>query len=109
MAVLGGRGVTHLDIQGAGAPSNHVLDELDVLWCAVRPSALAAVQGSYLRLIDSYITQLKPQGPSRICNEGKEEEKKSAGGWSAMHRGTSRTRKRPPPQDPPRTLGIGPR
>jgi len=30
--------------------------------------------GSYLRLIDSYITQLKAQGPSRTCNESNEEE-----------------------------------
>ena len=30
----------------------------------------------YLRLIDSCITQLKAQGPSRTCNESKEEEKK---------------------------------
>ena len=30
--------------------------------------------GSYLRLIDSCITQLKAQGPSRTCNERKEEE-----------------------------------
>ena len=30
--------------------------------------------GSYLRLIDSCITQLKVQGPSRTCNESKEEE-----------------------------------
>ena len=29
---------------------------------------------SYLRLIDSRITQLKAQGPSRTCNESKEEE-----------------------------------
>ena len=29
---------------------------------------------SYLRLIDSCITQLKVQGPSRTCNESKEEE-----------------------------------
>ena len=28
--------------------------------------------GSYLRLIDSCITQLKAQGPSRTCNESKE-------------------------------------
>jgi len=32
--------------------------------------------GSYLRRIDSCITQLKAQGPSRTCNESKEEEKK---------------------------------
>ena len=30
--------------------------------------------GSYLRLIDSCITQLKAQGPSRTCNVSKEEE-----------------------------------
>ena len=30
--------------------------------------------GSYLRLIDSCITQLKVQGPSRTCNESEEEE-----------------------------------
>ena len=30
--------------------------------------------GSYLRLIDSCITQLKAQGPSRTCNESKEAE-----------------------------------
>ena len=32
--------------------------------------------GSYLRLIDSGITRLKAQGPSRACNESKEEEEK---------------------------------
>ena len=30
--------------------------------------------GSYLRLIDSCITQLKAQGPSRTCTESQEEE-----------------------------------
>ena len=30
--------------------------------------------GSYVRLTDSCITQLKAQGPSRTCNVGKEEE-----------------------------------
>jgi len=30
--------------------------------------------GSYLRLIDSCITQIKAQGPCRACNESKEEE-----------------------------------
>ena len=32
--------------------------------------------GSYVRLIDSCITQLKAHGPSRACNESEEEEKK---------------------------------
>ena len=30
--------------------------------------------GSYFRLIDYYFTQLKAQGPSRTCNESKEDE-----------------------------------
>ena len=34
--------------------------------------------GSYLRLIDSCIPQLKAQGPSRTCNESKEEEEEFA-------------------------------
>ena len=33
-----------------------------------------AEAGSYLRLIDSCVTHLKAQGPSRTCNESKEEE-----------------------------------
>jgi len=32
--------------------------------------------GSYLRLVDSRITQFKAQGPSRTCNESKEKEVK---------------------------------
>ena len=32
--------------------------------------------GSYLRLIDSCMTQLKAQGPSGTCDERKEEKKK---------------------------------
>ena len=35
--------------------------------------------GSYLRLIDSCITQLKVQGPSRTCNESEEEEEEDTG------------------------------
>jgi len=34
-------------------------------------------KGSYLRFIDSCITQLKAQGPSRTRNESKEEEEKT--------------------------------
>ena len=34
----------------------------------------------YLRLIDSCISQLKAQGPSRTCNESKEEAEE---GWGA--------------------------
>jgi len=35
--------------------------------------------GSYLRRIDSWITHLQARGPSRTCNESKEEEEGSAG------------------------------
>jgi len=35
--------------------------------------------GSYLRLIDSCITQLKAQGPARTCNESKEDLEGSVG------------------------------
>ena len=35
---------------------------------------LCSVLGSYLRLVDSCITQRKAQGPSRTCNASKEEE-----------------------------------
>ena len=38
------------------------------------PLCSGSESGSYLRLIDSCITQLKAQGPSRTCNENKEEE-----------------------------------
>ena len=38
---------------------------------------MTADAGSYLRLIDSCITQLKAQGPSRTCNESKEEEEEA--------------------------------
>jgi len=36
--------------------------------------------GSYLRLMDSCITQLKAHGPSRTCIESKEEEMKKVTG-----------------------------
>ena len=38
--------------------------------------------GSYLRLIDSCITQLKAQGPSRTCNENKQDEETTSPGLS---------------------------
>ena len=50
--------------------------------------------GSYLRLIDSCVTQLKAQGPSKTCNESKEE-----GSGHTRRRG-SRPRRAPPPPRP---------
>ena len=40
---------------------------------------VATEAGSYLRLIDCCITQLKAQRPSRTCNESKEEEEEDLG------------------------------
>jgi len=37
--------------------------------------------GSFLRHIDFCITQLKAQGPSRTCNESKEEEEEEEDTW----------------------------
>ena len=42
---------------------------------------LSVTFGSYVRLIDSYITQLEAQGPSRTCNESQEEEEEGVSGW----------------------------
>ena len=44
---------------------------------ALRAVPLPSSRVAYLRLIDSCITQLKAQGPSRTCNESKEEEEAS--------------------------------
>jgi len=56
--------------------------------------------GSYLRRIDSCITQLKAQGPSGTCNESQEEEEVGVT-WSASSRVGTRT-----PGDPnPHPLG----
>ena len=67
--------------------------------------------GSYSRLIDSCITQLEAQGPSRTCNESKEEEAEDIGGGArliarllrtmrerrSLYRGTSLIRNSRPP------------
>jgi len=50
-----------------------------VLWLPRRARIFCVVvteAGSYLRLIDFCITQLKAQGPSRTCNESKEESRR---------------------------------
>jgi len=50
--------------------------------------------GSYLRLIDVCITQLKAQGPYRTCDESKEEEEERTCG--KRRRAARRTRGRQP-------------
>ena len=66
--------------------------------------------GSYLRLTDSCITQLKDQGPSRTCNEGKEEEEEALGlGFrieGGLLQGYLAHKKQSPSQDHHRALGI---
>ena len=55
------------------------------LWCVCGPLKFC-LSGMCLRLIDSCITQLKAQGPSRTCNESKEEEGEARCGASAAPR-----------------------
>ena len=55
MAMLTGRSETNAQVACTGK-------------CVVVTEA-----GSYLRLMDSFITQLKAEGPSRNCKESKEE------------------------------------
>ena len=49
---------------------------MDISWTTIKGRAQTCTPGdnSYLRRIDSCITQLKAQGPSRTCNESKEED-----------------------------------
>ena len=57
--------------------------------------------GSYSRLIDSCITQLKAQGPARTCNESKEEEAEEAEvGAGSTHEACRRASRRRPQVDP---------
>jgi len=56
--------------------------------------------GWYLRLIDSCTTQLKAQGPSRTCNESKEEEEEEPRVKEAINesdKSGGANRKTPPP------------
>ena len=64
-------------------------------WRQLRPveRGCGTEAGAYLRPIDSCITQLKVQGPSRTCNESKEEEEKAASfsrAGAARHGGGAR-------------------
>jgi len=52
---------------------------------------VSAIKRMLMRFIDSCITQLKAQGPSRTCNESKEEEDINDDG-DAASRGASRGR-----------------
>jgi hypothetical protein len=45
--------------------------------------------GSYLRLIDCCINELKAQGPSRTCNESKKDEEKKKEGVSSSSSSSS--------------------
>ena len=53
--------------------------ELRATAASARGMCCGTEAGSYLRLIDSCITQLKAQGPSRTCNESTEEEEAARG------------------------------
>jgi len=47
--------------------------------------------GSYSRLIDSCITQLKAQGPARTCNENKKDDEEAAPYKAITHPVSSRS------------------
>ena len=55
--------------------------------CPENRCVVVTEAGSYLRLIDFCITQLKAQGPSRTCNESKEEEEEAPDTFDRMDRG----------------------
>ena len=57
-------------------------------WLSIRPCC-GTEAGLYLRLIDFSITQLKAQGPSRTCNESKEEEEDLVEGFRPPRQGMS--------------------
>jgi len=59
---------------GGAVPAGESRVDLD----AVSRVHHAHLPVSYLRLIDSCITQFKARGPSRTCNESKEEEEGDA-------------------------------
>jgi len=76
---------------GCGRSTSPVLlemrQQLQISICAVHrksDSGTLHAHGS-LRLIDSCITQLKAQGPSRTCNESKEEEEETWVFWPHPH------------------------
>ena len=48
-------------------------------WYKSNRCVVVTEEGSYLRHIDFCITQLKAEGPSRTCNESKEEEEEKSG------------------------------
>ena len=70
-------------VQGPPHKNNHFTD-----MCSVSEA------GSYLRLIDSCITQLEAQAPYRACNESQEEEEKLPAAHARSCRGTSLIKKR---------------
>ena len=48
------------------------------------PGVYHAEAGSYSRLIDSCITQLKAEGPSRTCSDSKGEEEEDMVSWTHL-------------------------
>jgi len=67
-------------VWGLGLPGAPILARTDRYSSQFKNNYVAEMcsgsqAGSYLRLIDSCITQLKAQGPSRTCDESKEEDR----------------------------------
>ena len=62
--------------------------------------------GSYLRLTDSCITQLEAHGPSRTCNESKDEEEVSLSLSLLNHSPEPGNHLAPPPHRSPDPSGV---
>ena len=56
----------------------HAVQQLPLLPAQLLPVLILRARRGDLRLIDSCITQLKAQRPSRTCNESKEEEEEAS-------------------------------
>jgi len=69
-----GIGTEGLDVADLILADEGVREHLELPHTHVIQRACGTETGSYLRIIDSCITQLKAQGPARTCNESKEGE-----------------------------------
>ena len=68
-----------------GGTWNALCGRTHIIGASLTEMCCGTEAGSCLRLIDSCITQLKAQGPSRTCNESKEEEEEGATRtWNAL-------------------------
>ena len=68
----GAQGLGSVGFRDSGVQLEELLELVEVQRC-ILDVLVVTEAGSYLRLIDSCITQRKAQGPSRTCVASKEE------------------------------------